>query len=44
MDNIFTIPESDPWDDTGSIDSSLQYEDDRYREERLVLDVFDEVS
>ncbi|OAF57839.1 hypothetical protein VC83_05497 [Pseudogymnoascus destructans] len=38
MDEIISLPQLDPWSDTVSIDSSLQFEDERYREERLVTE------
>ncbi|OBT77960.1 hypothetical protein VF21_04367, partial [Pseudogymnoascus sp. 05NY08] len=42
MDEIISLPQLDPWSDTVTVDSNLQFEDDRYREERLVTEEGDE--
>lgn len=38
MDEIISLPQLNPWSDTVTVDSNLQFEDDRYWEERLVTE------
>ncbi|OBT75678.1 hypothetical protein VF21_05187 [Pseudogymnoascus sp. 05NY08] len=38
MDEIVSLPQLDPWSDTVTVNSSLRFEDERYREERLVTE------
>jgi hypothetical protein len=43
MNEIISLPQLDLWSNTITVDSNLQFEDDRYREERLVTEEEDEV-
>ena len=38
MDEIVSLPQLDLWSNTVTINSSLQFEDERYRIERLVTE------
>jgi hypothetical protein len=38
MDGVLHFPRSEPWVNNLSLDINLQYEDERYREERRTLD------
>ena len=38
MDGVLHFPRSEPWVDNLGLDINLQYEDERYREERQTFD------
>lgn len=42
MDDILSLPPVELWSSPVPIDNSLRFEDERYREERLVTEVEEE--